>query len=58
VPMLEIHAPVHKIRKSRYWKALKTLVSNRDSDQGSGRSRWIKCKMFPSPSLKNTSRLP
>jgi hypothetical protein len=56
--MLEMHAPVHMMLKSRYWNALKTLVSNRDSDQGSGRSRWIKCKMFPSPSLKKTSRLP
>src|ERR1700694_2852337 len=34
VPMLEIQAPVHMMLKSRYWKALKTLVSNRDSDQG------------------------
>jgi len=56
VPMAEVHAPIHMMRKSRYWKALKTRVSNRDSDQGSGRSRWIRWRIFPSMSLKNTRR--
>ena len=25
LPMLDVHAPIHISRKSRYWNALKTL---------------------------------
>jgi hypothetical protein len=34
VPMLDVHAPIHMTRKSRYWNALKTLVSNRGFRSG------------------------
>ena len=56
VPMLEVQEPNQSSRNSRYWKALNTRLST--GFQGKGFSRWMRCRMLPSPSAKNRSRLP
>ncbi len=57
--MVDVQAPIHIKRKSRYENALKTRSSKGCLiSYGRGFSRWIKCTKLPSQSVKKTSRLP